>query len=193
MLHITSRLHIGRRSFKKYTISRKSSKESGDSKKKSRKVDKIGCEEHLEQPPENYQQRLEQQETKQTLKETILDEKNINVKLFEDKIGNGKEGTHQQQKRQQHIYLDEEYCKKKIGYLVKSPSKICFRNKIARWHLRWFVLYDNQSRCGERKIETTTTATNSREERVVELLYYKNHREEQMNSQPLGKNKTILN
>jgi len=70
----------------------------------------------------------------------------------------------------------DEICKKKVGYLVKSPSRMCLRNKIARWHLRWFVLYDTQPRCD---VDETI-------EREIELLYYKNHQEEQRNCQPLG-------
>ena len=70
----------------------------------------------------------------------------------------------------------DEICKKKVGYLVKSPSRMCLRNRIARWHLRWFVLYDTQPRCD---MDDTL-------EREIELLYYKNHQEEQKNHPPLG-------
>lgn len=139
--------HLGRRSFKKYTISRKSKggekidiKRSKKSKKEETTVNKQKHHEELEL------------ETFTQMKE------NYNNPHFED-----------------------ECCKKKVGYLVKSPSKICFRNKIARWHLRWFVLYDNQPCCDTEN-----------EERVVELLYYKNHREEQINAQPLGETIKLL-
>ena len=118
--------HLGRRSFKKYTISRKS-KEGGENEiKKSKKSKK-------EQATISKKKYHEDKETRQQTNE------NHNNPHFED-----------------------ECCKKKVGYLVKSPSKICFRNKIARWHLRWFVLYDNQPCC-----DTVN------DERVVELLYYK--------------------
>lgn len=136
--------HLGRRSFKKYTISRKSKDGGKNEIKQSKKSKK-------EDGTVNKQKHHEEVETTQI-------NENHNNSHFED-----------------------ECCKKKVGYLVKSPSKICFRNKIARWHLRWFVLYDNQPRC-----DTVN------EERVVELLYYKNHREEQINAQPLGERIILL-
>ena len=133
--------HLGRRSFKKYTISRKS-KEGGENVTKQSKKSK-------------------KEEATTVNKQKPHAELEVETTQINDNRNNP--------------HFEDECCKKKVGYLVKSPSKICFRNKIARWHLRWFVLYDNQSRCDT-----------ANEERVVELLYYKNHREEQMNAQPLG-------
>ena len=67
-------------------------------------------------------------------------------------------------------------CIRKSGYLVKSPSRDLIRNRMARWHLRWFVLYDNKP-CMNEKIT----------KREVEIIYYKNHEEQQKYSEPLGK------
>ena len=139
---------LGRRSFKKYTIARKSKEGGGDSKQ-SRKAKKWETE---NKQPQDHQ-------LGQAITTDISKEK--------------------QQQHQPQPSFEDECCKKKVGYLVKSPSKLCFRNKIARWHLRWFVLYDNQPRCD-------AAVDSAEEERVVELLYYKNHREEQLNAQPLG-------
>ena len=33
------------------------------------------------------------------------------------------------------------------GYLIKSPPLEKARNRVARWHLRWFMLYDTKKRC----------------------------------------------
>ena len=33
------------------------------------------------------------------------------------------------------------------GYLIKSPPLEKSKNRVARWHLRWFMLYDTKKRC----------------------------------------------
>lgn len=70
----------------------------------------------------------------------------------------------------------KENCIQKHGYLTKSPSRDRLRNKIARWHLRWVVLYDTLPLCDE----------NTAAEREVELIYYKNHGEESNSNLPIG-------
>ena len=81
----------------------------------------------------------------------------------------------------QKLILDDK-CIKKVGYLVKSPSKTGLKNKIARWQLRWFVLYDTQPHCD---LDESC-------KREVILYYYKNHQEQLNNGQPLGKFDSIL-
>ena len=78
----------------------------------------------------------------------------------------------------------DETCIEKQGYLVKSPSRDRFRNKIARWHLRWFVLYDTlHLRCND---DEQITKSGCGEERRVELIYYKNHSMQNNNNDPIS-------
>ena len=62
------------------------------------------------------------------------------------------------------------------GYLTKSPPKEKIKNKMARWHMRWFVLFDNQELC-----EADNTVG-----REIKLYYFRNEEAFAKNEIPKG-------
>lgn len=72
------------------------------------------------------------------------------------------------------------HCIVKYGFLTKSPPLEKIKSKVARWHLRWFVLYDTKPRAD---IDPAV-------EREVELYYYTNEDSQKLGEIPLGINKT---
>ncbi|XP_047139455.1 uncharacterized protein LOC105846081 isoform X2 [Hydra vulgaris] len=72
--------------------------------------------------------------------------------------------------------LDPE-CIVKEGFLVKSPPQEHVIRKVARWHLRYLVLYDTKSRVDIDQII----------EREVFIFYYKDDKSKEAGEKPLGK------
>ncbi|XP_065671107.1 uncharacterized protein LOC105846081 isoform X5 [Hydra vulgaris] len=68
-------------------------------------------------------------------------------------------------------------CIIKEGFLVKSPPQEHVIRKVARWHLRYLVLYDTQSRVDIDQII----------EREVFIFYYKDDKSKEAGEKPLGK------
>lgn len=69
------------------------------------------------------------------------------------------------------------HCIVKYGFLTKSPPLEKIKSKVARWHLRWFVLYDTKPRAD---IDPAV-------EREVELYYYTNEDSQKLGEIPLGR------
>uniref|UniRef100_A0A7M5X443 PH domain-containing protein n=1 Tax=Clytia hemisphaerica TaxID=252671 RepID=A0A7M5X443_9CNID len=63
------------------------------------------------------------------------------------------------------------------GYLTKSPPMHKVKNKIARWHLRYFILYDT---------DRSTSNDQRWINRKVFLCYYKNYSSAKNGESPLG-------
>ena len=80
------------------------------------------------------------------------------------------------------------------GYLTKSPPMHKVKSRIARWHMRYFVLFDTSyvtdSDCHpyDNRIQSQgiTNGQNGRHDRLVYLSYFKNHTAFKNGEDPFG-------